>query len=134
MENDRLIGINQAAEMKNRLRQSLYLAIRKGRLKATRGPTGRVLIKESDLEAYWKSRYSREGALFNGERIHDIEKGIYSINFAAKFLKIPSQKLYHAIRMGYIPFVRKGSAYVLKKEDLLSYAKLHLLKQEEVSA
>jgi hypothetical protein len=55
------------------------------------------------------------------------------VNLACRFLDIPLQKMYFAIRSGKILFTRKGSAYIFTEKHLLDYADKHLGKKIQIA-
>jgi excisionase family DNA binding protein len=119
--------ISEAARLNNVTRQAIYVAIKQKKLKATKYAT-RWLIKIEDLEAYKKSKYSREKSTYNGELLFDNSKGFFSINQAAKMLNVPAQKIYYATRVGHIKASRKGAAWVIHKDEINSYKEKYLTR------
>src|SRR3990167_4492033 len=80
------VSITEAAKINNVTRQAVYVAIKQGKLKASKDAT-RWTIDLEDLENYRKQKYSRSKSMFNGELLFDNQKGFYSINQVAKLLR-----------------------------------------------
>lgn len=118
------------AKFANVTKQSIYLAIRKGKLRALKVER-RWEITSENLEEYAKNKYSRKNSRIKGELVFDSAKGELSLQQAREFLSqelqvnVPLQRLYYLMRLGKLKSFKKGGAYVLMKEDVLS-----ILKQE----
>lgn len=125
--NKSVYTITEAARLNNVTRQAIYVAIKQNKLKATKYAT-RWLIRIEDLEAYKKSKYSREKSTYNGELLFDNSKGYFSINQTAKLLNVPAQKIYYATRVGHLKATRKGAAWVIHKDEIQSYKEKYLLR------
>jgi Helix-turn-helix domain len=125
---NKLVTITEAAKLNKVTRQAIYVAIKLNKLKA-RKETAHWTIHLDDLEAYRKQKYSRAKSTFNGELLFDNNRGFYSINQAAVFLKVPNQKIYYATRVGHLTAQRKGVAWVVHLDDLKQYQELYLKKK-----
>jgi len=128
-EEAQYVSITEAAHINNVTRQAIYVAIKQGKLKATKKTT-RWKIHLRDLENYRRNKYSRSKSTFDGELLYDNEKGYYSINQAAKMLGVPAQKIYYATRIGQLKAVRKGAAWVVQLEDVKSYKDTYLTPRQ----
>jgi len=124
------VSITEAAKINNVTRQAVYVAIKQGKLKASKDAT-RWTIDLEDLENYRKQKYSRSKSMFNGELLFDNQKGFYSINQVAKMLGVPAQKIYYATRVGLMKALRKGAAWVIHLSDVKAYQETYLNKKVE---
>jgi excisionase family DNA binding protein len=129
-EGKRLVSITEAAEINNVTRQAIYVAIKQNKLKATKQTT-RWTIDLDDLKDYQSQKYSRSKSMYNGELLFDKKKGYYSVNQAAKLLGVPAQKIYYATRVGLLKAIRRGAAWVIHVDDIVSYKEDYLKKQLE---
>lgn len=127
---NRIVSITEAAKINHVTRQAIYVAIKQGKLKASKDAT-RWTINLDDLENYRKQKYSRTKSMFNGELLFDSQKGFYSINQVAKMLNVPPQKIYYATRVGLMKAHRKGAAWVIHASDLKLYQETYLSKQSQ---
>src|SRR3989304_2423382 len=116
----KIVSITEAARINNVTRQAIYVAIKQGKLRATKGAT-RWTIALKDLEDYRRNKYSRTKSTYEGELLFDNEKGFYSINQTAKLLNVPAQKVYYATRVGHLKAIRKGAAWVVHQDDIKAY-------------
>lgn len=125
-------SLEQAGKATHVTKQAIYMAIKKGRLKAQKmtEPTkfarrGQWVIKKSDLDAYRANKYNREDYKIDGEKVFDIDRGEFSVGQVAKILgemlreSVAVAHIYYLIRMGELKAYRKGWSLVLKKEDVL---------------
>lgn len=113
----RRFTLTQAAKLMHITRQGVYVAIRKRGLKAEL--VGRQwYIKEEDLIEYQKGKYSREKSAFEGNPLFDLERGEYSVNHTAKILGCPAQHIYYLIRNGELNPRKRGSAWVISREEI----------------
>lgn len=124
----KFVSLSEAAKINNVTRQAIYVAIKQKKLKAYKNPT-RWIVDIEDLEKYRAMKYSRTKSMFNGELIFDNERGFYSIQQAAKILKISYQKVYYATRVGLLKATRKGAAWVVHINELKSYEENYLNKR-----
>lgn len=125
LENKQLeeaFSISQAADYSHVTRQAVYIALRKGNLRATKKGRRWVILK-SDLEEYRLSKYNRDKRKFNNELIFDVEKGHFSVQQVCKVISstlkrpYPIQHIYYLMRAGKLKAFRKGCAWVISKED-----------------
>src|SRR3990167_7290353 len=116
----KIVSITEDARINNVTRQAIYVAIKQGKLKASKDAT-RWTINLDDLENYRKQKYSRTKSMFNGELLFDNHKGFYSVNQVAKMLNVPAQKIYYATRVGLMKASRKGAAWVIHINDVKAY-------------
>ena len=127
----KIVSITEAARINNVTRQAIYVAIKQKKLKATKDST-RWMIHLEDLEEYRANKYSRTKSMFGGELLFDNRKGFYSVGQAAKYLNVPSQKIYYATRVGLLKASRKGAAWVIHIDDLKSYQENYLNRKPKV--
>ena len=128
----KVVSITEAAKINNVTRQAIYVAIKQGKLKASKAAS-RWTIDLADLDEYRKNKYSRTKSTFEGELLFDNHKGYYSVNQAAELLNVPAQKIYYATRIGQLKAVRKGAAWVIHTEDIKQYRESFLGKEVESS-
>lgn len=111
-----MLTVKEAADMYKVETQTIYFAIRKGRLKAMREGAGwRIPIKS--LQEYNHTLYSREESTHNGELIYDKKKGLYSPRQIANLMGVHPMKIYYMLARNYVPFKRHGSMYILDIKD-----------------
>ena len=120
MEN---LTITEAAKKQSVTRQTVYVAVKTGRLKASKPTpeTRKWTITLADLEEYTKNEYSRAKSKYNGELTFNRSKGEYSVRQAAEILGMPAQKVYYATRIGILKASRKGAAWVIHIEDIQEF-------------
>lgn len=129
-------SLAEAGKHAGLVRQAIYIAIKKGYLKAIKKEKGWE-IDEADLQDYLVNRYNREAKkeTSDGKKVFDFDQGTFSVLGASKFLSqhfeggCDKQRVYYLIRCGVIPAHRIGAAYVIKKEDLEAYV-LKVLNHE----
>ena len=103
-------------------RQALYLAISKGALKAKKKGL-RWTVCVSDMDDYITNKYNRDNRKVDGELLFDMDKGFFSVFHVSKILSrelgyhYKSQRIYYLIQHGRIKAMKKGSAWVIAKED-----------------
>lgn len=124
----KIVSITEAAKINNVTRQAIYVAIKLNKLKAKK-ETARWTIHLDDLEDYRSQKYSRSKSTHNGELIFDKNRGFFSVNQVAQMLSVPAQKIYYATRVGMLRAHRKGSAWVIHKDDLVGYRDTYLKKK-----
>ena len=129
-DTSKVVSITEAARINNVTRQAIYVAIKQKKLRASKGAT-RWTINLDDLEEYRKQKYSRTKSRFNGELIFDNVKGRFSVNQVAKYLSVPVQKIYYALREGMLKGSRKGAAWVILVDDVQEYKENYLEKRQE---
>lgn len=115
-----IVSITEAARLNNVTRQAIYVAIKLGKLKASKTGT-RWMIRVQDLKDYNESKYSRTKSMHNGELVFNNDQGFYSVNQVAKMLDVPAQKIYYATRIGQLKASRKGAAWVMHISDINAY-------------
>ena len=113
------LSSSQAADYLDVDRQSVYMAIKKGRLKAAK--TTRWKINFEDLKSYSETRWNRKFSKRNGELLFDLSKDELSVKHAAEILKVPENHIYYCIYVGKMPAFRKGKTWVIKGEDIKYY-------------
>ena len=126
----KVVSITEAAKINNVTRQAIYVAIKQGKLKATK-EASRWTIDLTDLEDYRNNKYSRSKSTFEGELLFDNEQGYYSVNQTAELLNVPAQKIYYATRIGQLKAIRKGAAWVIHTNDIKQYKESYLSKPVE---
>ncbi len=125
-------SIKQVAEYCNLSWQAIYVSVRKGTLKAKRR-TSNWEIHLEDVEQYRRDRWNRDRLEVDGELVFDALEGRMSISQAAKMMSkelketYPTQKLYYMVRKGHIKSFRRGSSWVLLKEDVIDLINKELL-------
>lgn len=129
----KVVSITEAARINGVTRQAIYVAIKQKKLKAFKDST-RWTIRLEDLEDYRRQKYSRTKSTYNGELLFDNSKGYFSVNQVAKMLGVPAQKIYYATRIGLLKASRKGAAWVIHVDDVKSYQKEYLEKQQQSSS
>jgi|SRR5277367_3330229 len=126
---EELLTVSQAAMIARITTQSIYLAIKQGKLKAV-CVKKRFQILPQDLEAYRLNKYNRDLRKKDGEFVFDIDKGHFSVPQVSKVFgeilgrPYPLQRLYYKIRTGQLKSFRKGAAIVITKEDAISFIML----------
>lgn len=123
--NKKVVSITEAARINNVTRQAIYVAIKQGKLRATKDAT-RWTIHLDDLEDYRKNKYSRSKSTFDGDLLFDNRRGYFSINQVANMLGVPAQKIYYATRVGHLKASRKGAAWVVHVDDMKGYQQNYL--------
>ncbi len=123
----KFVTLSEAAKINKVTRQAIYVAIKQKKLKAYKNPT-RWIINIEDLDQYKKMKYSRSKSMHNGELLFDNKQGYYSIQQAAKLLKVPYQKIYYATRIGLLKACRKGSAWIVHIDNIKQYQSCYLNK------
>ena len=143
-KSDELFGLADASAYARVGRQAIYLAIRKGRLPATRktkkipnGSTRQLwVIKKSDIDAYRASKYNQDNRMVEGEKLFDIANDKWSVLHAAKTLTAvlgagfaPSH-IYYLIRTGKLKAKKKGGSWVISRESLMQIYQNQKEKEE----
>ena len=118
--------MDAAAAHANVTRQAIYVAVKKGALKAEKvGNCWKITLK--DLNEYRLNKYNRDKRMIDGELVFSLEKGEYSVQQVSKILSheikapFPSQKVYYMVRTGKLPCLKKGSTYVILRKDLAEF-------------
>lgn len=130
-----ILSLREAGLHAHVQRQSIYLAIKKGRLKATK-VNNRWRIKLLDLDDYRCSKYNRDYRTINGELVFDMEKGEFSVQQVCKVMcatlnrQFSMQRLYYLLRIGQVKAFKKGSTWVILKEDAVALLDIELTKNQ----
>lgn len=124
----KMVSITEAAKINAVTRQAIYVAIKLGKLTATKDST-RWQISLEDLAKYRKDKYSRSKSTFDGELLFDNHKGYFSVNQVAKMLNVPAQKIYYAIRSKMLKSSRRGSAWVIHMDQVKEYCEIYLTSE-----
>lgn len=112
--------INELAKATGYTRIAICKAIAGKRLKAKKdGNIWVVTIK--DFDEYYKTRYDRKFSTFEGKPLFDKDQGQYSIIEAAKIIGCCEQDLYYACRVGKMSSTRKGSSWIVQKDEIERY-------------
>lgn len=120
--------IQEIASAMGYTRIGIFKAIYEKRLKAQKhGSEWIVNIK--DFDEYYKNRYDRKFSKFEGKPRFDKEQGQYSIIEASKIIGCPEQDLYYACRTGKMQSTRKGSSWVVQKDEIDKYKQKKEAKQ-----
>jgi len=130
---EKVVSITEAAKLHKVTRQAIYVAIKLKKLNAKKDGS-RWTIDLKDLEDYRNSKYCRSKSTYDGELIFDPNKGYYSVNQAARKLKVPAQKIYYALRIGLLKAHRKGAAWVIHEQDIEKYHEEYLNSQSKHKA
>ena len=132
-EPDVFYSLRSAGKYANVEGQAMYLAIKKGQLKAEKikityrnGSTREVWsIRRDDIDAYRKTKYLREKRYVDGEKLFDITNDKWSVLHASKVLHAmldipyPTGHLYYLIRTGQLQAYKKGGAWIIRQKDLV---------------
>lgn len=122
-------SLADAARFSHVGRQAVFVAIKKGQLKATKkmGTSGKMqwFIKRSDLDEYRANKYCRDKRVVDGEKLFDIENDRWSVLHASKTLSamlgkpFPTAHIYYLLRTGKIRGMRKGGSWVISRDSLV---------------
>lgn len=132
-----ILSIREASFIGRVKRQAVYVAIRKGRLRAKK-INNKWLIKSLDLEDYRLNKYNRDFRQIDGEYVFDMEKGEFSVQQVCKVISatlnrpFPMQRLYYLLRTGRIKSLKKGAAWVILKEDAIALLESEMIKNQMV--
>lgn len=130
MTNSNILSITKAAQVLGVTRQAAYIAMKNGRIPATKCPnTKKWLVTVEDVLSYKQNKYSRDLSKHNGELIFDKSKGFHSVGEAAKVLGVPAQKIYYAVRLGLLKSHRRGAAWVIHIDDVRAYEENYLARK-----
>ena len=122
-------SLKEAAEYSHVERQAIYVAIKKGQLKAEKRYIKNVphwIIQKADVDAYRASKYNREKRIWEGEKLFDIANDKWSVLHASKVLSamlptpIPPAHLYYLLRIGMLRGMKKGNSWVIRRDDLIN--------------
>ena len=135
-------SLAQAAEYSHVSRQAIYLAIRKGEIKAEKRLIGgkmQWIITQENLDAYRASKYIREKRVYNGKKLFDLSENRWSTLHAHKVLSqmlgrpYPLHHIYYLLRTGKLRADKCGAAWVITKESLLEIYEKELAKQSKIA-
>lgn len=118
--------ISEIARKYSLSRQAVYVAIKSEKLPANKEDAKHWKVKEGDVKEWRGNRYKRKNSKRNGEFLFG--NGWLSVNDAAKFLKVKSQKLYYLMRSGKhgFKFDRIGGSYRIRDTDLKDFVNSHM--------
>ena len=131
MDNEKkgYVTVVEAAKIKKVTRQAIYIAIKQNKLRVYKNGK-KFKVNLLDLKEYDEQRYSRDTSVCEeGKLIFDTKKGQISVERAAEMIGVPTQKLYYAVRVGWLKATRKKSAWVIDTADLFEYEETYLKKQ-----
>ena len=112
------LKISDAAKFLNLTRQGIYVAVKSGRLKASK-VKHRWFVTAEDLKEYRLTRYDRSlSKKEDGSLMFDRKKGEYSVMGLAKILGVPIQRIYYWIYKDYVKYTKVGATYVLEVWNL----------------
>jgi len=113
-----ILTVKQAAEINGTEISAIYQAIRKKRLRATRGKQrGQVQIDAQDLYEYISSKHDHHETP-NGRVLFNKRKGFYSVAECAEYLNITKNAVYYAIRMKRMKAKKIRYSFVVSIEEL----------------
>ena len=121
---EEFFSLKQAGDYAHVKRQAVYLAIKNRGLKAEKIGS-RWRIKRADYDEWRANKYNRDKRKINGQLVFDLEKGHFSLNQVCKIFSetlgysYSLQHLYYLVRTGQLKAFRKGSAWVIVKEDAI---------------
>lgn len=133
-------SLAQAAEYSHVSRQAIYVAIRKGEIKAEKRLVGKKMqwiITQEDLDAYRASKYIREKRVFEGKKLFDLSENRWSTLHAHKVLSqmlgrpYPLHHIYYLLRLGKLRAQKYGGAWVITKESLLELYEKELMEESK---
>ena len=119
---DEFMSLNECAEYGKVTRQAIYVAIRKKQLVATM-KDNRWHILRADYDNYRANKYNRDKRIFENEPVYDLEKGHFSVHQVVRVFSetlgraYSLQHIYYLLRTGQIKGFKKGSSWVILKED-----------------
>jgi len=126
MTEDIQMSLSECAEYGKVSRQSIFLAIKKQRLKATM-VNGRWRIQQSDYDDYRLNRYNRQKYTIGGELVFDVESGLLTVDQVRTILShetktvFTANSIYYLLRTGAISSYRKGKAWVVSIHDVHAF-------------
>lgn len=121
---EEFFSLTEAAQYCHVTRQAIYVAIRKRNLVATKKGR-RWNIKRSDMDYYRSNKYNRDRRKIGNELLFDMEKGFFSVLQVCKVISATIgrpyslQHIYYLLRTGQLKAMKKGSAWVITKEDAI---------------
>jgi len=114
-----MLTLRKASEKCKVKRQAIYIAIKKGQIKAVQNEKKRWYMWEKDVDDYRITKYSRDKSTFNGAPLYDPANEEMGVGHVAKMLGIDKARVYYLARKGEIPHTRKGTVYVFKRADIV---------------
>jgi len=115
---DHWLTITQTARSVNITRQGVYVAIKSGRLKASKNESGQWFINPKDLSRYLQDKYSRLLSKKNdGSPLYDPEKGEYSVGQISEMSGCDRQRVYYLIRTKQLKSTRNNSSHIVHIDD-----------------
>ena len=132
---DQILNIEEAAAHAKIGKMALYMAIKKGRLKAKKVKR-RLEIKKSDLDFYRLHKYDIMLKVVNDQRVYDFEAGRYNVDYVSKVLtemlgrSYRQNCVYYLIRSGQLQAMRSGRNYVICQDALEKYVTAELKAKE----
>lgn len=142
MQNEKIyLSIPEAARHAKVEPQSIWVAIRKNKIKATKcgiiTSTGKFtlgwVILVNDLDDYRKNRFNRDRRIVDGKKLFDIGAGRFSVFHVSKILssrlnrKITIDRIYYLIYRGHLRAAKNSGAWVISNEEL---EKVHQLEKQ----
>lgn len=131
----------EAAEYSHLAKVSIYDAIKKGKLRASKQPflrrRSRWMVTKEDLDDYRRNKFNRERAVHKGKLIYDLDEGRWGVYHAAKILSevlsrpFRPQCIYEGIHRGEIVASKCGSRWIIAKDEILKIYERNLNKEEE---
>jgi len=128
-------GLSQCARYGKVSRNSIYLAIKRKTLKATKKGRNWIILK-SDYDEYRTYKYNYQTKKVQGEMVFDHSQGHFSIQQVSQVIShclkkhYPVQRIYYLLRKGTLKGIRKGNCWVIKKEDATYLLHEELAKNE----
>lgn len=113
-------SIKECSEYVGVTRQSIHMAIRKGRLIAERDGV-KTKIRLSDYNIYRESKFDRVHSKSGGKFVYSDDEGRYSPTKVGVLLSIPVHKIYYELRKGNLKSYRVKGAYVITKDHIEQY-------------
>src|ERR1051326_1319589 len=112
-------------------RQTVYLAVRHGKLPAFK-KNKRIMLTKEDYDQYRINKYTPDHRRFNGEKLFDLDQGLYCLNQVAKILSSVLQipfayfTVLRMVRRGEINSFRKGRYYVVTRTAVEKYLQMRM--------
>lgn len=120
-----ILNLHQAASYARVTYQTIFLAVKRGRLRARRSGK-RWLVTHQDVDAYRLAKYT--GKRHNGRLVHNPSIGLFSLAQSALVLSdmlgytITRSRVAWAVKRGVLACSRHGHYYVIAQADLARYA------------
>jgi excisionase family DNA binding protein len=127
---EELLTVRQASVMfGEKTVQSIYEAIKKGRLKVSH-ESRPCQIRKKDLIEYHETKHSVLISKYDGKPVYNLEQGEISVSHAAKLCGIRPTFLYFKIRRGKIGYIKRGKHLVLRHEEVMQFYKDLLARRD----